>query len=137
MQKFVFLISLLWLFVFLFREKKNKFFFLISVDAILLIFLFLLHADNLPVLLLLLVMTDFFVLLMPDEDAGFEKKDVIFVISLIFVLPVIFFVKKSENVFTVQPSIMEGLLLILSFFLFAVVCFFVLKDPHLNTDEKK
>lgn len=137
MQKFVFLIPLLWLFVFLFREKKNKFFFLVSVDVILLIFLFLLHSDNLPVFLLLMVMTDFLVLLMPDEDAGFEKKDVTFVVSLILILPVIFFVKRNETVFTIRPSIMEGLQLILSFFLFAVVCFFILKNLQLNTDEKK
>lgn len=137
MQKFLFFIPLLWIFVFLFHKKISKFFFLIIVDVIILTLLFILKTNNVIIILLLMFLINFLTLLLPEEDIGFKKQDMLFIISLIFVLPVFFFIKKYNNVFLARPSINEKLQLILLFFLFTITCFFVLKGILIKTDEKK
>lgn len=137
MQKFVFFIPLLWIFVFLLQKKIHKFLFLTAVDAVILAALFISQTNHTLTILLLMFIVNFLTLLLPDEDIGFEKKDILFFISLIFVLPVIGFIKKYKNVFFVQLTITEQLQFVLLFFLFAITCFFVLKEMHSKMDEKK
>lgn len=137
MQKFVFFISLFWFFVFFLQKKTYKFFLLTTVDAIILAILFISKTNYTLIILLMMFIINFLTLFLPDEDIGFEKKDILFFVSFIFVLPVISFVKKHTNVFFVQLAITEQLQFILLFFLFTITCFFILKKILLKMDEKQ
>jgi len=82
-------------------------------------------------------MVNFFVLLIPEQDMVFEKKDIFFVISVILIMPLIIFVKDSKNVFLIKLTIVEQLQIVLLFFLFAAACFFVLKQIiSINSGQK-
>lgn len=137
MSKLIFVLSVFWLFVFIFRKKTHKFFFLATIDSLIFIILFFLKIKYIFLIILLMFMVNFFVLLIPEQDMVFEKKDIFFVISVILIMPLIIFVKDSKNVFLIKLTIVEQLQIVLLFFLFAAACFFVLKQIiSINSGQK-
>lgn len=137
MSKLIFFLSVLWLFVFIFQKKTYKFFFLTTIDSLIFIILFFLKTKYIFLIILLMFIVNFFVLLISEQDMVFEKEDIVFVMSVILIVPLIIFVKENENVFLIKLTIAEQLQIILLFFLFAVACFFILKQIlSINSGQK-
>ncbi|MCX8093517.1 MAG: hypothetical protein N3E50_05050 [Candidatus Goldbacteria bacterium] len=126
MQKIVFIFSLLWFSVFFLPRKKYKFIFLTFIDVVIFIFLSVMKIKSAFIFMLLMLITNIFILFM-EEDIHFNKKDFIFFIGLI---PILFFTIagiKYKNVLPVEITIIEQIHIIFLFFLVTINCFFILK----------